>query len=33
MPDLEKDMKQPGVMKWRQDFAAFLMPIFVSSET
>lgn len=33
MPDLEKDVKHSGVMKWRQCFAAFLMPILVSSET
>lgn len=33
MPDLEKDLKQPGVMKWGQCFPAFLMPIFFTSET
>lgn len=33
IPDLEKDLKQPGVIKWGQSFPAFLMPIFVTSGT
>jgi len=33
MPDLEKDVKWPGLMENRQYFDAFLMPVFSSSET